>query len=340
MIPVTDAFPPVSIIIPTSGLGRYVTFEMSMEALHAPEGSGIWRGIGSSLAAGVNEAIAGSRTPLVWFLDDDHAFDPQLLLRLIAHDVPVVVPLTTFSRPPFNPVLFKSTELVGPWVHHNDLAAQAAEISRLYFEGYELQAERALASLIERGPLRRPRQRFRLYEWADLAHVAGLFTLPPGGRCGRSGMLVKREVFEAIPPPWFELGQTNSEEPGEDMLFAGKVQAAGYPIMVDLEQANAHIAPAAASGIREPGTGRRLIKLEWENGQSLSIPVDQLTAPRPPSAPVHHCREGWVCALHPDQPPGHLLPVVPLSEEVPEGCPGAPKACDYPGCVFWESRLP
>ncbi len=111
MIPYTEEFPAVTVIVPCSGLARYTTFEMSMEALHVPSGTTIVRAISANLALNVNEGIRLHRTPYYWFIDDDHQFEPWILLRLLAHQVPIVVPLTCLSKPPFSPVLFQGEKL-------------------------------------------------------------------------------------------------------------------------------------------------------------------------------------------------------------------------------------
>lgn len=342
MITVTDRFPAVSIIIPSAALARYCTFEMSVEALQVPDGSTILRGISSSLASSVNEAIATTRTPLYWFIDDDHQFEPNLLLRLIAHDVPVVVPLTCMARSPFQPVLVRETVEVGEWAFPADLDAKVAEIGALVASGHNLQAQQQARHLIARGPVARPRQLFRHYTWDDLDGASGLLTLPPSGRCGRAGMLVKREVFDAIPAPWFELGQTNPEEPGEDYWFVGKCQAAGIPIACDVEQPYGHIAPCIATPCRD-GNGRWGIRLQWENGMSILVPrwpMERAVEGAPVAdavlaagGPTHRCTDGWVCAQHPDQPWPHDL-------DDGRTCDGPAIACTVPECAAWVNDPP
>jgi hypothetical protein len=340
MIMVTDRFPPVTIIIPSAALARYCTFEMSVEALQVPDGSTILRGISASLASSVNQAIATTNTPLYWFIDDDHKFEPNLLLRLIAHDVPVVVPLTCFARSPFQPVLVRETVEVGGWAFHTDLDAKLAEIGGLFASGHTIQAQQQVMNLIARGPATRPRQRFRHYTWDELDGASGLLKLPPGGRCGRAGMLVKREVFDAIPAPWFELGQTNPEEPGEDYWFVQKVLAAGFNVYADVEQPYGHIAPCTATPCRD-GNGRWGVRLEWENGMSILVPrwpleraVEGALVADPlltAGGPTHRCTDGWVCAQHPDQAWPHDL-------DDGATCAGPAAACKVPECAAWEAK--
>jgi len=53
---------------------------------------------------------------------------------------------------------------------------------------------------------------------------------------GMGAALVRREVFEAIPPPWFEYERyqkTGEATVTEDVTFCRKVKAAGFEILVD-----------------------------------------------------------------------------------------------------------
>lgn len=54
---------------------------------------------------------------------------------------------------------------------------------------------------------------------------------PRGGGCvGLGCVLIKREVFEKVPEPWFDL---KAKGYGSDMFFATKVRQAGIPVWVD-----------------------------------------------------------------------------------------------------------
>lgn len=57
-----------------------------------------------------------------------------------------------------------------------------------------------------------------------------------GGCCGLGCVLIKREVFEAIEPPWFDLKEKNprtQEGYGSDMYFYTKVKEAGIEVWID-----------------------------------------------------------------------------------------------------------
>jgi hypothetical protein len=226
VIPYTDQFPAVTVVTPSSSLARFTTFEMSMEALLVPSGSHLSRTLSANIALNCNEPVRLNKTPYYWFIDDDHQFEPFTLLRLMAHDVPVVVPVTCLKDPPFHPVLYKG-EQIGP-------------------NGYK---------------------QFIAIPWQEIEEQVGLMDV---FACGRSGLLVKREVFDVVPWPWFRMGQFNPEHAGEDIWFCEKLREANIPIKVDTDLFFGHIGPVAAYPKRR-ADGRICIHLVWANGQSIVI---------------------------------------------------------------------
>lgn len=83
---------------------------------------GDWCGARNSL---VQQAIDEERDWL-WFMDDDHAFSPGLLTRLLEHDVPLVMPLCLQRVHPFAPVAYtehngEKYEPINPNEHDQEL---------------------------------------------------------------------------------------------------------------------------------------------------------------------------------------------------------------------------
>jgi len=138
---VQSQYGPVCVAIPSATLTRYVLFETSLEGLYCPQGSQMFRIQSASAAKNRNDAIrlsdrvnvgASSENPPCikcgrldrhqadcpmrvthyFFMDDDHHFDVELLMRLLNHALPIVCCLTAFSKPPFIPVLYKGDALV------------------------------------------------------------------------------------------------------------------------------------------------------------------------------------------------------------------------------------
>jgi len=58
--------------------------------------------------------------------------------------------------------------------------------------------------------------------------------------CGNAGMLIRRQVLDAMPKPWWEGGQIRSDSLLEDVYFCRKARALGFRIMVDTEVGIGH----------------------------------------------------------------------------------------------------
>ena len=170
---------------------RYSLFWACMDKLQLPDGwrkehliGGDWCGARNTLV----ELALQSGVDHLFYMDDDHAFSPDLLVRLLRHDLPLVTPVCLTRSAPFPPVQF--TERVG---HDRYL------------------------------PLYLPEQ-----------ESEGLVELVAGGT---AGMLIHRDVLEAMEPPWFEYGFAS-----EDILFANKAIDLGFTLHCDLSARLGHIA--------------------------------------------------------------------------------------------------
>lgn len=88
----------------TNEAGRFTRFWNSMLALQMPPGIKIISKIGCDLAKMRNEVLKDMEGDWVWCPDDDHTFEPDLLLKLIAHNVDMVQPLCLKKYAPFGPI--------------------------------------------------------------------------------------------------------------------------------------------------------------------------------------------------------------------------------------------
>lgn len=106
-----------------SAVGRFDDFYTSLERLEIPalvvgaaNGKGIVKVACSNVASTLNYAaracVADPQREWVWFLNDDHTFDPGLLIRLLDRQVDVVTPLVAERHHPYGPLMFKG--LYGP----------------------------------------------------------------------------------------------------------------------------------------------------------------------------------------------------------------------------------
>jgi hypothetical protein len=98
----------VAVVVPSQVLARYVMFEMSLEGLWLPKDSNLMRTTTGNAARGRNQAIreADPATTHFFFLDDDHQFDPDILIRLLNDRQPIVCALNNWKIPPFTPIVF------------------------------------------------------------------------------------------------------------------------------------------------------------------------------------------------------------------------------------------
>lgn len=101
----------------TAELARYPEFWLSLEAVRAPATETMRTRLlcarGLDLVKHQNAFVEQLYGEWLWILGDDHTFAPDLLLRLLAHQVDVVVPLVPGRRPPFKPVICH-----GPLTHN------------------------------------------------------------------------------------------------------------------------------------------------------------------------------------------------------------------------------
>lgn len=61
---------------------------------------------------------------------------------------------------------------------------------------------------------------------------------------GGAGLLVRRNILEIVPQPWFACGQLNPETLGEDIYFYEKLREYGIPVWMELDYCLGHISNA------------------------------------------------------------------------------------------------
>lgn len=184
---------------------RFHEFTASTLRLRRPENSDIQMLIGGDWC-GARNALAqatldGDYTHL-WFMDDDHSFSPDLLLRLEAWGKPLVTPICLQRVFPFAPVEYVAAppELA----HLGDFIP--IDLSNHPGGGLvEIEAGGAAGMLISREVLEVVKEN------------------------GRGGNGVPDE-------PWFEYGDQS-----EDVLFCEKAKAAGFTLYADLGARLGHI---------------------------------------------------------------------------------------------------
>jgi hypothetical protein len=89
--------------------GRYTLFSVSLTYLRHPPNTAIEWGLGTDLSTARNMLVKASLergSEWMLFLDDDHVFSGDLLMRLLEHDEPMVCSLYLQRKPPFAPIAY------------------------------------------------------------------------------------------------------------------------------------------------------------------------------------------------------------------------------------------
>lgn len=214
--PKDDGYLPGIVAVTADEAGRYSRFAISIQGLQVTAGSRtIWQ-IGNDIAGNRNEAVEvalrDEQIQWVWFIDDDHAFLPDILIRLLERDVEIVTPVCLRRVQPFLAVACVDDDFL-------DLS------------------------------------RYGKDELIEVQHA------------GSSGMLIRRNVLEAVEPPWFELANGISE----DVAFCRKAAAAGFQIHVDLAARLGHITTAVVWPAWTEEQDRWVTGFDVADGAKLAI---------------------------------------------------------------------
>ena len=104
MVPVTSNFKGVGVCIATGELTRYAMFNQSLAMLHVTDNSCMIWTSGPLIAANMNRNfksfLANPALEWAWIIGDDHTFKPDVILKLLAHEKDVIVPLCSNREPP------------------------------------------------------------------------------------------------------------------------------------------------------------------------------------------------------------------------------------------------
>lgn len=101
-------FPPGVLGILSGELSRYAGCAQSLLGLHLPPGTICTWVTGSWISTAINRMIRSMPPAAAWIaiLADDHRYPPDLIVRLLSHQVDVVAPLCPLRYPPYNPSMF------------------------------------------------------------------------------------------------------------------------------------------------------------------------------------------------------------------------------------------
>lgn len=99
--------------------GRYSMFAASIAQLERPAGTTVHFSVGSDREPSRNllaRRALDEGADWLLFLDDDHVFGPDLLMRLLAHQVDLVGALYLRRGRPFTPIAYRERLPDGRWV--------------------------------------------------------------------------------------------------------------------------------------------------------------------------------------------------------------------------------
>lgn len=108
MQPVNCPFGAGIVGIISGDLARYHEFNTSLMQVMIPKVSE-WKWVrGNGIAANRNLIVKDLEPhhQWVWFMDDDHVFEPDILMQLLQRDKDIVQPLTVTRKPPYHPYAY------------------------------------------------------------------------------------------------------------------------------------------------------------------------------------------------------------------------------------------
>lgn len=159
----------------------------------------------------VSTFLASSREYLL-MVDSDAVLHPLTLERLSSWNVPVVAALAFMRKGPLLPTVYRGRQDTD----REAFRVRIAEVKQFVSQHQALLSSKPIVLQL------RPDD--ALYE-VD--------------RTGCHCVLIRRDVLEAIPAPWFVRDEVHNAK--EDFYFYEQVQKAGFPIFVDFSCMSAHL---------------------------------------------------------------------------------------------------
>jgi hypothetical protein len=120
-IPNPDRFPPGLVGVLGQDLARYSEFSIALAGVTSliPRGSKLYYTRSVDVSGNCNTVIRHAQEmefEWVWIMGDDHSFEPGTLLKLLVHDVDLVVPHVLKRTPPWPPVVYSHQDEDGWYV--------------------------------------------------------------------------------------------------------------------------------------------------------------------------------------------------------------------------------
>jgi hypothetical protein len=207
---------PGTIVLVEASLGRYSDFEVSLERLLVPTGTQLARIRGGSSALSQNVGVRGRTGEWVWFIDDDHTFEPDVLLRLLAHKVDVVAPLIPMRNAPYKLVLYKQLDLT-------ECEGRVTNYKEAFYDFHDIDGQ------------------------TGLIQVNGL---------PKAGCLIREKIWARMPMPIFKIGLIHPDDIEDDKYFMWEVRERyGVTLWCDTDQVINHLTTASI-GCKRDSSGK------------------------------------------------------------------------------------
>lgn len=111
---------------------------------------------------------------------------------------------------------------------------------------------------------------YRTLTWDDVPRYQKTWT-DDRLALGTGGLLIKRGVFEKMPPPWFEVGQVRTDKEHEDLFFSTKVHRLAFTVAMDLERSQRHHFPLSVGASRVDGVWVPDIEFDMPSGPKFRM---------------------------------------------------------------------
>jgi hypothetical protein len=205
---------PGTIVLPTSEIGRFAMFTLSLAGTRQPDGTHLLMMASASVTENLNSALRELRPQdeWVWIIGDDHVWQPDCLTRLLdvldaAPEADVLVPLVVKRNPPWHLVVFHEA-------------------------GFSEEDE---------FPLWQP------FTWEEVPD-SGVFEVDAAGS---AGMLVRRKVIDTIGDPWFKSSQ--GAVLNEDVMFCVAARERGFRVFATADVVMGHLGIFNVRPLRREG---------------------------------------------------------------------------------------
>lgn len=120
MIHLTDSgYSHGTIVVAAASTPRFYEFQMSLDNVGAPTDTKLSIIRSCDIAQNFNDGVKKMVGDWVWFMGDDHAFSPDILMKLLKHNVDIVVPITPCKSIPFMPCMMHGPQ--NGEMYHEDM---------------------------------------------------------------------------------------------------------------------------------------------------------------------------------------------------------------------------